>query len=393
MRWKYVKLEEICDTLKTGKTPPSKEPRYFNGEIDWYTPGDIGNQKKLSSSNRTITTLALSDKKALLYPSSSLLITCIGNIGNVGIIKKEASSNQQITALKPNKEVDINYLYYWFIRNKKILENKANNAVVPILNNAQLKRIKFGYPPLFIQKQIAEILDTADALRQKTQEQLEALDELVQAVFLEMFGDTANNSEKWALRSLKEVLSSIDNGWSPNCDPQPRSSKNEWAILKLGSISSRFFNPDENKKLPEEVEIKKKITPHKGDLLFSRKNTKELVGAAAFIFETEKKLLLPDTIFKLNYNNTKVKGEYLWYLINDINFRKKIQSLASGSAGSMPNISKSKLLDLKIPVPGLDIQNHFARAINNLYSQKSQLKQSLQQSEDLFQALLQEVFQ
>ncbi|MDC1189039.1 restriction endonuclease subunit S, partial [Flavobacteriales bacterium] len=128
-------IKNLSETIKTGKTPPSKETKYFDGEINWYTPGDLDKEKNLSQAKRTLTRLAIEDKKAIVHKKGTLLIGCIGDIGKIGITSEDCSSNQQLTGIYPKNNIDVNYLFYWFKGNKNVLESYSNNAVVPILNN------------------------------------------------------------------------------------------------------------------------------------------------------------------------------------------------------------------------------------------------------------------
>jgi type I restriction enzyme S subunit len=88
-----VKLNDIAEFIKTGKTPPTSQTQYFDGQVNWYTPGDFNNGKKLNTSKRTLTQIALDDKKAITFPEDTLLITCIGDIGKIGITQENCSSN------------------------------------------------------------------------------------------------------------------------------------------------------------------------------------------------------------------------------------------------------------------------------------------------------------
>ena len=108
-------LGEISEVMRTGKTPPTENAEYFDGVINWYTPGDLNISKELASSKRTISQLAINDKKASLFPENSLLISCIGELGKLGISREVCASNQQITAIKPKAFVNVDYLFYWFI--------------------------------------------------------------------------------------------------------------------------------------------------------------------------------------------------------------------------------------------------------------------------------------
>ena len=135
----------------------------------------------------------------------------------------------------------------------------------------------------------------------------------------------------------------------------------------------------------EDAEIKA------GDLLFTRKNTPELVGMSAYVFSTPRKLMMPDLIFRINTKATCNKI-YLWKLINHDLFRPHIQNIANGSAKSMSNISKERLSHLSIPLPPLDLQNQFADFVKTIDKSKLAVKKTLEKAETLKKTLMQEYF-
>jgi restriction endonuclease S subunit len=206
-----------------------------------------------------------------------------------------------------------------------------------------------------------------------------------------MFGDPVRNEKGWEVKKMGEYLKSIENGWSPKCQNKNVTNSTDIAILKLGSISKRIFIKEQNKAVFEGQILKKIVTPNLHDILFSRKNTRELVGATAMVFDTHENLLLPDTIFKLNFKDT-VSPFYIWYLFNSQTFKSKIQNLATGAAASMINISKSKLKTLRVPMPSIKIQKEFGRRVQEIRMQKIYSKKSFYKSEQLFQSLLQKAF-
>ena len=154
-----------------------------------------------------------------------------------------------------------------------------------------------------------------------------------------MFGDPVRNEKGWNLTKFSNVLTKIESGWSPVCENYSRKDENEWAVLKLGAVSYGTYNPKENKKYEFDIPNSKiDCEVKQGDLLFTRKNTYHMVGKTAFVYETESRLLLPDTVFRLVYNTEKANPLFLFYLLNHNKFSLEIQSLASGTSGSMPNI-------------------------------------------------------
>ena len=183
---------------------------------------------------------------------------------------------------------------------------------------------------------------------------------------------------------------SIENGKSFVCSNDMRQEENP-AILKLSAVTYGVYQQDENKAILDSSMFVKSAEVHKGDLLFTRKNTPELVGMCAYVNDTAPNLMMPDLIFRLN-TNEKINKIFLWKLINHEFFRGKIQNIATGSAKSMSNISKERLEKLAIILPPLHLQNDFAALVERVDQQKQTIQQSLEKLELLKKALMQEYF-
>ena len=173
-----------------------------------------------------------------------------------------------------------------------------------------------------------------------------------------MFGDPISNEMCWEKVQLAACLESIDNGKSFVCDASARQGN--WpAVLKLSAATYGFYRPEENKAMLDENQFVEDAAVRAGDLLFTRKNTPELVGMCAYVYDTPRRLMMPDLIFRLNTTNMCNKV-FLWKLINHDLFRDCIQAIATGSAKSMSNISKERLLGLEIILPPIELQVQFA---------------------------------
>ena len=198
-------LGSVLTNIQTGSTPTTSNPNYFIGDVLWFTPSDIGEEIYLSKTNRKLSKEALLSGKVNVFEKDMLLVTCIGDIGRVGILSQSSTSNQQITALKFIPEIDIIYAYYWFIANKSKLLALANQAVVPILNNERLRELKFYYPTLDFQHHIADILLQADRIRKLRRYSLQLSQSFLQSVYLGMFGDPVTNSHKYSIYRLEDI--------------------------------------------------------------------------------------------------------------------------------------------------------------------------------------------
>lgn len=393
----FVKIAEICQisngyAFKSGKYVDNNGARIIR--ITNVQKGEIvDNDPKFYPFNLLD---SLDNYKIL---EGDILMSLTGNVGRVGKFPKEllpAYINQRICRVMPkDNSLDVNYLFHYLNSNifeKEAIRNSAGAAQLN-LSTKWLENHLIPLPPLEEQKAIAARLDKADQIRQLNQQIINHYDELIQALFIDMFGDPVKNEKGWEKKKLKDILYYIDSGWSPVCENIPRNNINEWAVLKLGSISNGKYNFKENKLFKSEIdESKLKNEVKNGDLLFVRKNTLHLVGRTVYVNKTEPKLIIPDTIFNLKYNNSLINPMFLNLHINSYKFLKIIQSNASGTAGSMPNISKSKLLDIKINYPPLDLQNQFAERVQKIEAQKQLAQESLEQSQNLFNSLLQQSF-
>lgn len=171
---------------------------------------------------------------------------------------------------------------------REIIDQAHGGVGLKHITKAKLLNVEVPFPPLEEQKRIAKILDAADALRAKRRQSLAQLDALLQSTFLDLFGDPVVNDRGWSVARLGDLLDNIDGGWSPKCLDR-KANTEEWGVLKLGSVTKCFYDETKQKALPKDTEPRPAIEVREGDLLFSRKNTKELVCAAAYVSATRTK--------------------------------------------------------------------------------------------------------
>lgn len=329
--------------------------------------------------------------KMRLFPKNTILFAKSGmsaKIGRIFSLKKDAYVVSHLAAIIPGHNVNAGYLEKWFIKNppSKLIPNDS----YPSIRLSEIAQLKIPLPPLEEQKRIAAILDKADAIRRKRKEAIRLTEELLRSTFLDMFGDPVTNPKGWDKVKLDAIVTKIDSGWSPKCDSREADS-DEWGMLKLGAVTWGHFNSSENKALLPETEPRPELEVKQGDLLFSRKNTYELVGATAYVHSTRSKLLLPDLIFRLCLSEA-IDPVYLWQALSRKTMRNELSLLASGSSGSMPNISKTRLKNLLVPLPPLDLQLKYREIINKFWSYEGCQKKNVLHADNLFNSLLQKAF-
>jgi type I restriction enzyme, S subunit len=390
MKYPIKQLSQLCDIV-IGRTPARKEPAYWGKGNKWVSISDL-TSKKICKTKEEITDYAVTKTRCRKVPQGTLLFSFKLTIGKMGFSGCDLYTNEAIAALhiKNKNTLFAEYLFFALQVAKFLGSNQA--VMGQTLNSKSLAQIEIPLPPLEDQKRIARLLGKVEGLIAQRKQHLQQLDDLLKSVFLDMFGDPVRNEKGWEKRPFDDLLLGIESGSSPKCEARI-AEQGEWGILKLGAVTSCVFKEGENKALPQDVKPQMKDEVRKGDLLFSRKNTYELVAACVYVFDTRPKLLLPDLIFRFVFkNDAKINPIYMWKLLTSSSQRTKIQTLASGAAGSMPNISKANLRKASLPIPPFELQNQFAAIVEKVEGLKSRYQQSLTDLQNVYDALSQKAF-
>lgn len=302
--------------------------------------------------------------------------------------------NQHIFNVKLSAEVVPGFFVHQLNSKLSELIAKAHGGVgLQHVTKEVLDRLSLVLPPVSDQQRIVGLLDGADELRRRREQADRRAADLIPALFYEIFGDPLKGQQRWDHETLGDVLSDIDSGWSPSC-PDRVAAPDEWGVLKLGAVTSCRYLESENKALSNDVEPRPDLEVKAGDILFTRKNTYELVAACALVASTRPRLMLSDLIFRLRISGeAEIIPEYLWGLMVSPVMRRQVQRLASGSAGSMPNISKQRLRGVSIPVPPLVLQRQFAARVAEIRALEARQAESRRRLDDLFQSMLHRAFQ
>lgn len=276
--------------------------------------------------------------------------------------------NQRVCRLLAKKGTNEEYLRFAMMKVLKEIERRTAFVTVKHLSAKELNKLQLVVPDLSTQNKVAEILSRLEKIIGLRRQELKRLDDLIKARFVELFGDPIKNPKGWDVVKLSECLERIDNGKSFTCDSNAREGAFP-AILKLSAATYGDYRPYENKALLDEKQFVESVEVHRGDLLFTRKNTPDLVGMAAYVFETPEKLMMPDLIFRL-VTNERMTPIFLWQLINNREFRPVIQGISGGSAKSMSNISKERLKNIEIICPTISEQKKLEGVLDQVNKSK-----------------------
>lgn len=376
MSWPMVKLSEVA-TIINGRAYKQHE-MLDKGKYPLMRVGNFFSNREWYYSDLELPERQYCDNGDLLYAWSASFGPRIWDGGKV-------IYHYHIWKVELNEKlVDKKYLYYALQRDVEFIkkEQGSGSTMVHVTKSAMENRL-IPLPPLAEQKRIAAILDKADAIRRKRQQAIQLADDFLRAVFLQMFGDPVTNPKGWEVKPLKDVLKSISSGWSANGDSRP-CEEGELGVLKISAVTSGTFIPTENKavKVSDIPSSKKLVFPKKGDMLFSRANTRELVAASCIVVEDSLNTFLPDKLWLIKTDESQLLPEFLNYLLKIPGFKEKLTSQATGSSGSMLNISMGKFEQTGCLIPPIDLQHRF----KNLYWKFQETMSCFEQSYSTLQA-------
>lgn len=384
MSFPLIELGDLFE-IQIGKTPSRANQNYWtNGLYNWLSIADMNQGKYLDRTKEKINDLAVKESNIKLIPENTVVLSYKLSIGKVGIIKKSMFTNEAIASLIPlNNNIDINFLY-WALQHIDLMANTDRAAMGQTLNKAKLKEIKIPLPPLSEQKRIAHVLDKADELRQKRQQSIEKLDELLQATFIDMFGDPVNNPKGLKVIPLSEICRKITDGTHQS----PKWEKNGIPFLFISNIVDGEIDYSSNKYISQETynQLTKSTKIEINDILYT---TVGSYGNVARV-KTDKLFCFQRHIGHIKPNLSKVNAVFLENMLSSFGVKMQADRLVKGVAQKTLNLKDLKSL-LVFDIPMIN-QENFVKISNRIKSQKQTLTTQLAQQENLFQSLQQRAF-
>ena len=373
--WPMVKLGEVC-SISIGKTPARKELRYWGEGLPWLSIKDMNQGSLILKTTESISQIALDELKITPYSVGTVLFSFKLSIGKVGITAVPLFTNEAIAAIEPKAQESLNKYYLMEVLREVGKTVEGNAAVMGVtLNKKSLATLTIPLPPLGEQKRIAEILGEVSKAVELVSRQLEILDHGLKT---KMWNDADESSHV----SLDHYIQKITSGKSLK---EGDSEDYQNSVLKISAVTTGYFNEMEVKPLPKSYDPPESHRANNGDILLSRANTTELVGASALVETSATNLFLPDKLWKLQLKD-QVNAYFFWHLLQTKLVRSSISKASSGSGGSMKNISQKAFLAISVPEFSNEVQNQIGnivreqRALRHLLRRKLSLLQELQKS-------------
>lgn len=208
--WTITTLKDVCDIVGGG-TPSTENADYWNGDIQWFTPSEIGKTKYVSKSARTISQTGFEKSSARKLPVGTILLTSRATLGEMAIATTECTTNQGFQSLIP-QSINGEYLYYLQPIIKNYCYKKACGSTFNEISKGELGKCKISIPCLEEQQKIADFLSAVDEVITQSEAEVQNLEQQKKAAMQKIFSqevrfkrEDGTDYPEWEEKTLQDV--------------------------------------------------------------------------------------------------------------------------------------------------------------------------------------------
>ena len=379
--WETKSINDLADVIGGG-TPDTTVKSYWDGGIQWFTPSEIGKNKFVDASLRTITEEGLNNSSAKLLPPNTILLSSRATIGECSLSLRECATNQGFQSLV-SKKCNVDFLYYLIQTKKKDLIRKSCGSTFLEISANEVRKIQVSVPSDVEQQKIAGLLSLIDkriATQNKIIEKLESLIEGLNNSLYDRYGDGIRTSFAGLGYSYSGLSgkSAMDFG------------KGKPFITYLNVYSNNVVNDNDYQYVQIDEGEKQNVVQY-GDVLFTLSSeTPEEVGIGS-VYLGQDEVYLNSFCFGIHIVNEELAySPYISYYVSSTPFRKFIYPFAQGSTRF--NLCKADFEKASVTLPSLDNQKRIHLVLNSVAMKISTERAMLEQYVTQKQYLLRQMF-
>jgi type I restriction enzyme S subunit len=378
-----VKLTDICD-FQGGSQPPKEEWSFDEQEgyirmlqIRDFTQGERVTPEYIKISNTTKMCEANDILIARYGASIGKILTGLAGAYNVAIMR----------TIPDTSRIKKLYLYYYlkspYFQNAIL--NVGSRAAQAGFNKEDLSKLDIECPELIKQDKIIAVLEKLECIIEKRKIELSNLDDLIKARFVEMFGDPVKNPKGWEVVTIGDIVTEVRYGTS-----KPAVEGGKYPYLRMNNLTADGhldLNDLKYIDIPDD-EIEKCVV-RKGDVLFNRTNSIELVGKTV-VFDLQEDMIIAGYIIRVRLNK-RLLPEILSQYMNLEALKDILRSMAKGAV-NQANINAQELQSIKVYIPDMELQKQFIEMKNQVDKSKVAVQKALDETQILFDSLMQKYF-
>jgi type I restriction enzyme S subunit len=389
MKHRVVRLGQVTDINPTTKAAGSAEDL-----VSFLAMSDISEEGRVASVQQR--RLADVQKGYTAFQAGDVLLAkitpCFEN-GKAALVESLPTQigfgSTEFHVLRPTKDVDPKFLFHlvWNPNFRRLgasrMTGSAGQKRVPA---AFLADYEFSLPPLHEQQRVATILDKADSLRRKRQTAIRLTNEFLRAVFSEMFGDPDSNPKNFEAGTIRDLVASANYGTSEKASEEI----GKYAILRMNNITYQGgWDLSSLKYVDLDPATAHKYLAQRGDLLFNRTNSKELVGKTA-VYMRDEPMAIAGYLVRVRMNE-RGNPHYVSGYLNSTHGKQTLASRAKSIVG-MANINAQEMQDIPLLLPPKALQDKFGRVVEEVARRASKHHVFAQQADQLQVALANQFF-
>lgn len=362
--WEQRKLSDIAKIVGGG-TPSTENIDYWDGDIDWYTPAEIGNKIFASGSVRKITENGLNNSSAKLLPGKkTVLFTSRAGIGNMAILEHDGATNQGFQSLVCNDDIEPYFIFSMKDIIKEKAERVAAGSTFSEISGKKLSMLEFLFPDTIEQKQIGNCFKSVDNLITLHQRKLEQQKNLKKYFLQNMFPAKGEKVPKirlkgftgeWEQYKLGECLSLITYGFT---NPMEDTDDGPWKVTAKDIADGQInYSSTRHTSMQSFLKLTAKSKPKKNDVLLTKDGT---LGRTAIV--KNENICINQSVALLRCND-RIMPEYLNIMLNSPRYKKEMIDNAGG--GTIKHIYITKVDKMLVDIPSLEEQKNIARCFRN----------------------------
>ena len=380
------KLGEICEIV-SGSTPKTGIAEYWDGNLKWITPAEIDDESYIiTDSARKLTELGVKKTGLSSFPSGTVILSSRAPIGKVAIAGCEMYCNQGFKNLICSDRINNRYLYWFLKGNTAYLNSLGRGATFKEISKKIVSDIEINVPEISQQLAAVDALERVSEIIRLRKNQLQKLDELIKARFVEMFGDVIRNSKSWEIRVLADIASSR---LGKMLDTKRQTGECSYPYLANFNVQWFRFNTENLNQMDFNEEDRIEFELQNGDLLVCEGGE---IGRCAVWHNEIQPCFFQKALHRVRCNRQIVHPDYLgwWFKYNCDHDGFATIAGAKATIAHLPGV---KLKQLRVAIPPLELQEQFAAFVNQTDKSKVVVQKALDEAQLLFDSLMQKYFQ
>lgn len=378
--WNVKRIGEIYKDLKAGATPSRSNPEYFNGDIPWITSGEL-KSKFIYNTYEKISKEGLESANLRIYPKGTFFIAITGleaegTRGSCGINAIDSATNQSCLAFRKVKEVNTEYLYYWYLLYGDFIGLRYTQGTKQqSLNNKIVEGLEFAYPTLKEQEKIADILSTVDSQIDDTDKLIEKTKELKKGLMQRLLTKGIGHTEfkktevgeipmGWEIKTVGELVNLLKSGLS-------RSLKEE----NIGIPCIRSNNIKDNRLILDDLKYWYEIDDKganiedyilkEGDIIINFINSISQIGKGCIFNKSNFRTIYTTNLLRIQVNEEKMTNKFFNYYTQTERYKKEIK-LITKPAVNQASFTTIEYRAIKFPLPKLEEQQQISDILSSV---------------------------